>query len=126
MVNSSEELSARLVRPKDAAISCSHFWANALIVAGLACIVVGAIIFSGELGACSCAASGLYLVACEALAFAPALVRERPAGAPSILFTSLRWYFPGGYNHTDTIDVLQFYVCLVVSLPVHVVCWAFV
>ncbi len=46
-VVSSEDESARLVRPKDAAISCSHFWAHALIVTGLACIIVGAIIFSG-------------------------------------------------------------------------------
>ena len=47
VVVSSEEEGARLVRPKDAAISCSHFWANALIVSGLACIIVGAIVFSG-------------------------------------------------------------------------------
>ena len=45
---SSEDFSTRLVRPKDAAISCSHFWAHALIVSGLACFIVGAIVFSGE------------------------------------------------------------------------------
>eukprot|EP00752_Nemacystus_decipiens_P015200 g13535.t1 len=43
---SSEDFSTRLVRPKDAAISCSHFWAHALIVSGLACFIVGAIVFS--------------------------------------------------------------------------------
>eukprot|EP00903_Cladosiphon_okamuranus_P008497 g8164.t1 len=46
MAGSQEEFGARLVRPKDAAISCSHLWANSLIVAGLACFVVGAIVFS--------------------------------------------------------------------------------
>lgn len=39
-----------LVRPKDAAISCSHLWAYLLLVSGLAGFVMGAILFSGELG----------------------------------------------------------------------------
>lgn len=43
-----EDSGARLVRPKHAAISCSHFWANALVVTGLSSVVVGVIIFTGE------------------------------------------------------------------------------
>lgn len=36
------------VRPKNAAVSCSHFWACALVAAGLAELVLGTIIFGGE------------------------------------------------------------------------------
>ncbi|CAM9525055.1 unnamed protein product [Pylaiella littoralis] len=36
---------ARLVRPKDAAISCSHFWGYALLLAGIGGLIVGGILF---------------------------------------------------------------------------------
>ncbi|CAB1116223.1 unnamed protein product [Ectocarpus sp. CCAP 1310/34] len=74
-ISPEEDSGAGMVRPKHAAISCSHLWANALVVVGLSSVVVGVIIFtewkgmgSFWVGAVAMAAgtSGIYVTQGEA------------------------------------------------------------
>lgn len=98
---------ARLVRPKDAAISCSHFWGYALLLAGIGGLIVGGILFIGESPASVMWC--LFVVRCSSEAIClfdrPAAIRSPTAActqSPSIAFQERMYRAMQGFQLGST------------------------